>query len=118
VGLNELGLRGYVAKGECAAFPQARIVALAECATHGFFDAVRGAYTTAQNTSPLQPSSCTTDTHSQIKPPALGQRHRAGPARTLSAHSCSPPAASLGTRHAATLAQAESAVEDVKRVGR
>lgn len=50
VGLNELGLRGYVAKGECAVFPQARIIALAECATHGCFDAVLGAYTTAQNT--------------------------------------------------------------------
>jgi hypothetical protein len=68
------------------------------------------------NTSPLQPSSCTTDTHSQIKPPALGQRHRAGPARTLSAHPCSPPASVRGMP--ATLAQAESAVEDVKRVGR
>ena len=42
--------RGGVNKGERAAFPQARVVALAECGTHVMFDAVVGAYTTAENT--------------------------------------------------------------------
>jgi hypothetical protein len=37
-------------KGERAAFPQARVVALAECGTHAMFDAVIGAYTTPENT--------------------------------------------------------------------
>ena len=43
------GVRG-VMKGERAAFPQARVVAVAECATHAIFDAVVGPYTTAENT--------------------------------------------------------------------
>ena len=43
------GRRG-VNKGERAAFPQARLVALAECGTHAVFDAVVGAYTTGENT--------------------------------------------------------------------
>ena len=42
--------RGGVNKGERAAFPQARVVALAECGTHVMFDAVVGAYSTAENT--------------------------------------------------------------------
>jgi len=42
--------RAGVAKGERAAFPQARVVALAECGTHVIFDAVVGGYTTAENT--------------------------------------------------------------------
>jgi hypothetical protein len=42
--------RGGVNKGEQAAFPQARVVALAECGTHAIFDAVVGAYTTPENT--------------------------------------------------------------------
>ena len=42
--------RGGVNKGERAAFPQARVVALAECGTHVIFDAVVGGYTTAENT--------------------------------------------------------------------
>lgn len=42
--------RAGVNKGERAAFPQARVVALAECATHVMFDAVVGAYSTAENT--------------------------------------------------------------------
>ncbi len=42
--------RGGVNKGERAAFPQARVVALAECGTHVMFDAVVGGYTTAENT--------------------------------------------------------------------
>lgn len=42
--------RPGVNKGEQAAFPQARIVALVECGTHAVFDAVVGAYTTAENT--------------------------------------------------------------------
>jgi hypothetical protein len=42
--------RPGVNKGEQAAFPQARIVALAECGTHAVFDAVVGSYTTPENT--------------------------------------------------------------------
>lgn len=42
--------RPGVMKGERAAFPQARVVAMAECGTHAIFDAVAGAYSTAENT--------------------------------------------------------------------
>ena len=42
--------RAGVNKGEPAALPQARVVALAECGTHVIFDAVVGGYSTAQNT--------------------------------------------------------------------
>jgi hypothetical protein len=42
--------RPGVPKGEQAAFPQARLVAVAECATHAMFDAVVGACTTGENT--------------------------------------------------------------------
>jgi Insertion element 4 transposase N-terminal/Transposase DDE domain len=42
--------RAGVNKGERAAFPQARVVAVAECATHVMFDAVVGAYSTSENT--------------------------------------------------------------------
>jgi hypothetical protein len=35
-------------KGERSAFPQARVVALAECGTHAVFDAVIGPYTTSE----------------------------------------------------------------------
>ena len=42
--------RPGVNKGEHAAFPQARLVALAECGTHVMFDAAVGPYTTAENT--------------------------------------------------------------------
>ena len=42
--------RPGVMKGERAAFPQARVVALGECGTHAMFDAVIGAYTTPENT--------------------------------------------------------------------
>ena len=42
--------RPGVNKGEQAAFPQARVIALAECSTHVMFDAVIGAYTTGENT--------------------------------------------------------------------
>jgi hypothetical protein len=42
--------RPGVNKGERAAFPQARVVGIAECGTHAIFDAVVGAYTTAENT--------------------------------------------------------------------
>jgi hypothetical protein len=41
--------RPGVNKGEQAAFPQARLVALAECGSHAMFDAVVGSYTTAEN---------------------------------------------------------------------
>jgi hypothetical protein len=42
--------RPGVNKGEHAAFPQARVVALVECATHTMIDAVVGPYTTPENT--------------------------------------------------------------------
>lgn len=41
--------RPGVAKGERSAFPQARVVALAECGTHAMFEAVVGPYTTGEN---------------------------------------------------------------------
>jgi hypothetical protein len=40
--------RPGVSKGEKAAFPQARLVALAECGTHAVFDAVIGACTSSE----------------------------------------------------------------------
>jgi len=40
--------RPGVMKGEKSAFPQARVVALAECGTHAIFDAVAGAYTSSE----------------------------------------------------------------------
>lgn len=42
--------RAGVNKGERAAFPQARVVAVAECGTHAVFDVAVGAYTTPENT--------------------------------------------------------------------
>ena len=41
--------RPGVNKGERAAFPQARLVAIAECGTHAIFEAVVGPYTTSEN---------------------------------------------------------------------
>jgi hypothetical protein len=41
--------RPGVNKGERSAFPQARVVALAECGTHAMFDAVIGPYTSSEN---------------------------------------------------------------------
>lgn len=41
--------RPGVMKGERSAFPQARVVAVAECGTHAMFDAVIGPYTTSEN---------------------------------------------------------------------
>lgn len=41
--------RPGVNKGERSAFPQARVVAVAECGTHAIFDAVIGPYTTSEN---------------------------------------------------------------------
>jgi hypothetical protein len=41
--------RPGVMKGERSAFPQARVVALAECGTHVMFDAAVGAYTASEN---------------------------------------------------------------------
>lgn len=41
--------RPGVNKGEQAAFPMARVVALAECGTHAVFDAVIGTYNTSEN---------------------------------------------------------------------
>ena len=41
--------RPGVNKGEQAAFPQARVVAVAECGTHAIFDAVVGKYTTSES---------------------------------------------------------------------
>lgn len=40
--------RPGVNKGERSAFPQARVVALAECGTHAMFDAVTGPYTSSE----------------------------------------------------------------------
>jgi len=40
--------RPGVSNGKQAAFPQARVVALAECGTHSIFDAVVGPYTTSE----------------------------------------------------------------------
>lgn len=40
--------RPGVMKGERSAFPQARLVALAECGTHAMFEAVLGPYTTSE----------------------------------------------------------------------
>jgi hypothetical protein len=40
--------RAGVSKGERAAFPQARVVALIECGTHAMFDAEVGPYTTSE----------------------------------------------------------------------
>jgi len=42
--------RPGVNKGERSAFPQARVVGLAECSTHAIFDAEIGSYTTGENT--------------------------------------------------------------------
>ncbi len=41
--------RPGVNKGEQAAFPQARVVAVAECGTHAVFEVAVGAYTTSEN---------------------------------------------------------------------
>ena len=41
--------RPGVMKGERSAFPQARVVALAECGTHAIFEAVIGPYSTSEN---------------------------------------------------------------------
>ena len=42
--------RPGVNKGERSAFPQARVVAVAECGTHAIFDAEIGPYTSGENT--------------------------------------------------------------------
>lgn len=42
--------RPGVNKGERSAFPQARLVGVAECGTHAVFDAAVGPYTTGENT--------------------------------------------------------------------
>ena len=49
VNAAEFGRPG-VNKGEQSAFPQARVVAIAECGTRAVFDAVVGPYTTGENT--------------------------------------------------------------------
>jgi Transposase DDE domain len=41
--------RPGVNKGERSAFPQARVVAMAECGTHAIFEAAIGPYTTSEN---------------------------------------------------------------------
>ena len=46
--------RPGVMKGERSAFPQARVVALAECGTHAIFDAVISPYTTSENAASAQ----------------------------------------------------------------
>ena len=49
----EFGRPG-VSKGEQSAFPQARVVAIAECGTRAMFDAVVGPYTTGENTMAVE----------------------------------------------------------------
>ena len=46
--------RPGVMKGERAAFPQARVVALAECGTHAIFEAVIEPYTTSENAASVE----------------------------------------------------------------
>lgn len=46
--------RPGVNKGEQAAFPQARVVAVAECGTHAIFDAAVGIYATPENTLAIE----------------------------------------------------------------
>ena len=46
--------RPGVMKGEQAAFPQARVVAVAECGTHVIVDAAVGKYTTPENTMAVE----------------------------------------------------------------
>jgi len=46
---DEVFGRPGVNKGERSAFPQARVVALAECGTHAMFEVVIGPYTTSEN---------------------------------------------------------------------
>ncbi len=53
VNAAEFGRPG-VNKGEQSAFPQARVVAIAECATRAMFDAVVGPYTTGENTMAVE----------------------------------------------------------------
>jgi len=47
---DEWFARPGVMKGERAAFPQARVVTVAECGTHAIIDAAVGPYSTAENT--------------------------------------------------------------------
>jgi hypothetical protein len=49
----EFGRPG-VSKGEQSAFPQARVVAVAECGTRAMFDAVVGPYRTGENTMAVE----------------------------------------------------------------
>jgi hypothetical protein len=53
VNAAEFGRPG-VSKGEQSAFPQARVVAIAECGTRAMFDAVVGPYTTGENTMAVE----------------------------------------------------------------
>ena len=53
VNAAEFGRPG-VNKGEQSAFPQARVVAIAECGTRAMFDAVVGAYTMGENTMAIE----------------------------------------------------------------
>ncbi len=46
--------RPGVMKGEQAAFPQARVVAVAECGTHAIVDATVGKYTTPENSMAIE----------------------------------------------------------------
>jgi hypothetical protein len=56
VGNDEWFGRPGVMKGERAAFPQARVVAVAECGTHVVFDATVGPYTTSPAMSRPSPT--------------------------------------------------------------
>ncbi|MEO6494895.1 MAG: IS4 family transposase [Ilumatobacteraceae bacterium] len=53
VNAAEFGRPG-VNKGEQSAFPQARVIAIAECGTRAMFDAIVGPYTTGENTLAIE----------------------------------------------------------------
>ena len=90
------GARGFN-KGEQAAFPQARVVALAECGTHAVFAAQVGAYTQSEATligsllDQLNPGCCCWPTEGS-SPMPCGAR-RSVPARTCCGESAPTPPA-------------------------
>ena len=96
--------RPGVNKGEQAAFPQARVVALAECGTHAMFDAVVGAYTTPELTLgwPVDRTAGAGDVGASPTVCSTGSRCGArlqGPVRTC----CGGRAKDLKPRHLETL---------------
>ena len=97
--------RPGVNKGEQAAFPQARLVAVAECGTHAMFDAVVGAYTTGENTLARDGDRSARDRGCCCWPIAGSAGSPCGngqsrPARTC----CGGPMSNMKPRHLETLA--------------